>query len=428
MDLMEQTHTTRHRRGRRQPLLFVIVVLALAMLACTSALSTLGLSNDGDGEAVIVDGVANDENVAGDDETAVDDTQVAVVTPTPLPDDLISQADAEEQLLINLYQRASPAVVSIDVSREGPSEGDLIDVGEGSGFVIDPSGLIITNDHVIEDANAVRVTFIDGRVYEAEVRGSDPFADIAVLEIDPGDDELVSLNFADSEALLVGQRVIAIGNPLGLSGTMTVGFISALGRALPSQVTTSAGGFFSNPLIIQTDAAINPGNSGGPLLNSSGEVIGVNYAIRTETGFFTGISFAVPANTAKRISDQIIATGEVRYPYMGISSNAEVTLAELSLEFDLPVAEGVLISEVVPGAAADRAGLLGGDDEVIFRGSPLLLGGDIITAINGVRIRNFDELIGYLVTNTSAGEVVTVSIVRDGEAIDIEMELDERPE
>jgi 2-alkenal reductase len=186
-------------------------------------------------------------------------------------------------------------------------------------------------------------------------------------------------------------------------------------------------GVFSNPLIIQTDAAINPGNSGGPLLDSHGRVIGVNYAIRTETGTNTGIGFAVPVNTVKVVAPQLIASGQVAYPYLGISSQTAFSMYELAVEYDLPVYEGVLVGVVTEGGPADRAGIRGGSGEENYRGVRLQLGGDIITAIDGVPLHNFDELLGYLVNNTTVGQTVTLTIVRDGQTMDVPVMLGERP-
>jgi 2-alkenal reductase len=207
---------------------------------------------------------------------------------------------------------------------------------------------------------------------------------------------------------------------------MTVGIVSAVGRTL-SNTTTLTGRSFSNPLIIQTDAAINPGNSGGPLLDSRGRVVGVNTAIRSVTGTNSGVGFAVPVNTVSRIVPQLIENGTVDYPYLGVSYNGQVTLSDLAVEFDLPVSEGVLVSEVVPGEAADEAGLRGGDETETFRGVEITLGGDIIVAVDGFPIRNQDELIGYLVSNTDVGQTVDVTIWRDGEMLDLPITLGSRP-
>ncbi len=354
-------------------------------------------------------------------------TVTPIQIPTPLPDDVVAQIDNTEQLLINIYERVNPSVVNINVSAQA-SSGDLTDFGSGSGFVYDTKGHIVTNYHVIADADEVRVTFSNGIVMIAQVIGSDSFADLAVLKVDPpADFQLVPIELGDSDTLKVGQSVIAIGNPFGLSGSMTVGIVSGVGRVLPSVAATGDGARFSNPLIIQTDASINPGNSGGPLLDSHGRMIGVNAAIRSQSGVNTGVGFAIPVNTVKRVVPQLIEKGFVEYPYLGISSLSNLNLADLATEFDLPVTSGVLISEVTPGTAAERAGLRGGTQTVNFRGREVRLGGDIIIAINGAPIHNFEELLGYLVSNTSVGETITLTIVRGDQTLDVPVTLDPRP-
>jgi S1-C subfamily serine protease len=348
----------------------------------------------------------------------------AFPTPTPLPESLIEEADAEELLLINVYQRVNPSVVNVEVSGEMP--GGLTDFGSGSGFVIDLEGHIVTNRHVIVDADEVRVTFTDGAAYQAEVLGADPYSDIAVLRVDRPAEELTPVELGNSDELLVGQRVIAIGNPFGLAGSMTVGIISALGRTLPGDLLET-GGAFNNPQIIQTDAAINPGNSGGPLLDSHGRVIGVNTAIRSQTGANTGVGFAVPVNTIKRVVPELIETGRVSYSYLGISSEPYFTMAELADALDLPVEHGVLIGEVVTDSAADKAGLHGGTQQIEIRGLSVTVGGDIITHINGQPVPDFDFLLAYLVNNTRPGDQIVLTIVRGDGVLEVPVTLDERP-
>jgi S1-C subfamily serine protease len=348
----------------------------------------------------------------------------ALPTPTPLPESLIEEADAEELLLINVYQRVNPSVVNVEVSGEMP--GGLTDFGSGSGFVIDLEGHIVTNRHVIVDADEVRVTFADGTVYQAEVLGADPYSDVAVLWVDRPAEGLAPVELGNSDELLVGQRVIAIGNPFGLAGSMTVGIISALGRTLPGDLLET-GGSFNNPQIIQTDAAINPGNSGGPLLDSHGRVIGINAAIRSQTGANTGVGFAVPVNTIKRVVPELIETGQVSYSYLGISSEPYFTMAELADALDLPVEHGVLIGEVVTGSAADKAGLRGGTQQIEIRGLSVTVGGDIITHINGQMVPDFDFLLAYLVNNTRPGDQIVLTIVRGDGVLEVPVMLDERP-
>jgi len=349
---------------------------------------------------------------------------VPPATPTPLPERVIAEVDAEDALLINLYQQTNPAVVYIEVLMK--HEGTLMPLGTGSGFVIDTEGRIVTNDHVIEEADAVQVTFSDGSVAEAQVLGQDPYSDLAVIKVDVSPEYLVPLEMGDSSTLQVGQRVIAIGNPFGLEGTMTVGIISALGRTLPTQVARNVGSF-SNPEIIQTDAAINPGNSGGPLLDTRGRVVGVNWAIRSTTGTNAGIGFAVPVNAVKRVVPSLIEEGTYHYPYLGIVSKSRPTVAELAGPLELSVMRGVLILEVQPGTAAARAGLRGGDREVEVMGVTIMAGGDIIVAIDGYELHDFDDLVAYLVRETEVGQEVVLTVIRDGEELEIPVTLGERP-
>ena len=346
-----------------------------------------------------------------------------IATPTHLPEEVIVEVDAADALLINLYQRANPAVVYIEVLVE--QEETRIPLGSGSGFVIDTEGHIITNNHVVEEADAVQVTFSDGSMVNARILGRDPYSDLVVIKVDVVPERLVPLELGDSSTLHVGQRVIAIGNPFGLEGTMTVGIISALGRTLPAQMIESAG--FRNPEIIQTDAAINPGNSGGPLLDTHGRVIGVNTAIRSATGVNSGIGFAVPVNTVKHITPHLIEKGIYHYPYLGITSDNRFTLAELAGPLGLQVTQGALIAEVQPGTAAARAGLQGGDREVEIMGVTARTGGDIIIAIDGYELHNFDDLIAYLVRETEVGQRVVLTVIRDGDVLEIPVTLGERP-
>ncbi len=339
-------------------------------------------------------------------------------TPPPIPSGL----DEEEQRLIAIYQKVLPSVVNIDV--EGV-EASLF--GSGSGFVYDTQGHIVTNNHVVEDAEEIWVTFYDGTVAKARVVGRDVFSDLAVIRVDVPAELLRPAELGDSDTLRVGQKVVAIGNPFGLRGTMTLGVISALGRALETPTR------FQIPDVIQTDAAINPGNSGGPLVDLQGRVIGVNSAIRTDRSATSipaniGIGFAIPVNTVKRVIPQLIQAGRVRYPYLGITSTGAISLAELRARgYDVPATRGVLIQEVVPNGPAARAGLRGGTREVQVRGASILLGGDIITAIDGHPVSSFDELVSYLVNHTEAGQTVTLTILRDGQEQQVQVTLGERP-
>lgn len=387
-----------------------LILLALAALACTLSFPTLTQPSLGSGT----------ENTS----RWTPQPQVVVATPTPLPDSLIAEATAEDLLLMNLYARVNPGVVNIDVAAGVGESASAF--GSGSGFLIDTDGHIVTNNHVVENADTIWVTFSDGSLREARVLGTDRFSDLAVLLVDDLPPSAVPLELGDSDMLQVGQRVIAIGNPFGLQGTMTVGVISALGRTLPTY-TTASGGAFSTPEVIQTDAAINPGNSGGPLLDSRGRVIGVNTAIQTTTGANAGVGFAVPVSLVKRIVPHLIAEGTYHYPYLGITADNRFTVAQLASELNLPVTHGVLVSSVEAGGPADRAGIRGGNRQVRVLGTTVTAGGDIIVAINGDPVQDFNDLIAYLIRETEVGQQVVVTVIRDGQRMDMTVRLGERP-
>jgi S1-C subfamily serine protease len=346
-------------------------------------------------------------------------------TPTAIPPAARAKFDEEEQVLINLYERVSMAVVAISVQRTGRIFGGS---GSGSGFVIDKQGHIVTNNHVIEGASRITVLFADGTRARARVIGTDSYSDLALLKVDRPADRLVTLELGDSDEVKVGQRVVAIGNPFGLAGTMTLGIVSARGRVLPES-SAQGGGTFSNPDIIQTDAAINPGNSGGPLLDTRGRVIGVNTAIRTEAQnsfgqpVNSGVGFAVPSNTVKRVVEALLTEGRVRYPYLGIQG--AFSLAELSEEFDVPVERGVVVAGVVEGGPAARAGLRG--STVSNRTGAITRLGDVIVAFDGKPVRRYEELIAMLVKNYKPGDRVTLTVWRDGRLVDLRVTLGERP-
>jgi S1-C subfamily serine protease len=350
------------------------------------------------------------------------------VLPTPLPASAGAQLSSEDALLENLYLRVNPAVVNITVSAGTGSQ--LTESGSGSGFVIDKNGHIATNNHVVADATELEVTFSDGRVAMAKVVGADPYSDLAVIKVDVPDSWLTPVELGDSDTVKVGQRVVAIGNPFGLQGSMTLGIVSALGRTLPAeQQSAQEPGQFQNPQIIQTDAAINPGNSGGPLLDVRGRVVGVNAAIRTDSGTRanSGVGFAIPVNTVKRVVPQLVEKGSVSYPYLGVTADNRFSIAELAMELKLPVDHGVLISTVTPNGPAEQAGLRGGDQTARVRGAQVTVGGDIITAIEGTQVSDFDVMIAYLINHTKVGQTVAVTIIRDGKEQAVQVKLGERP-
>jgi len=321
--------------------------------------------------------------------------------------------------LASLYQQVLPGVVAI---RAG--------TGLGSGFVFDADGHIVTNQHVVDGTSTVEIAFASGYKTIGAVIGFDSDADIAVIKVNAPGEEIHPLPIGDSSALLVGQPVVAIGNPFGLSGTMTLGIISGLGRTQPAHAAPD-GGFFSTADIIQTDAAINPGNSGGPLFNLNGEVVGVNQSIRTDnvnevTGnaVNSGVGFSISINLVKRIVPVLIRDGKYEYPYLGISSDSDMTLAEVEA-LGLSQFTGAYVASVVPGGPADQAGIRSGDTATSIDG--LLAGGDLITAFDGKPINTFDELLSYLITNKSPGDTVVLTVLREGQLVDVTVTLGERP-
>jgi len=298
--------------------------------------------------------------------------------------------------------------------------------GTGSGFVYDREGRIVTNYHVIENAEELLVTLADGEVYEAEVVGTDPNSDLAVIQIDAGAKLPEPLSLGDSEALRVGQFVLAVGNPFGLEQTLTTGVISALGRVIESPEES---GFIGEA--IQTDAAINPGNSGGPLLDLDGNVIGINSQIISTSGSSAGIGFAVSASTMRRVLPELLSRGYYPHPWLGVqTASLSASLVDLLRQAGTNVAvdTGVLVLETVAGGPADEAGIRGGDRVVRISRYSVPIGGDILTAIDGERIANSEELTVYLEARTAVGDTVQVTILRDGEELVVPLTLAERPE
>jgi S1-C subfamily serine protease len=296
------------------------------------------------------------------------------------------------------------------------------DVALGSGFVYDQDGHIITNTHVISDPNNVEVTFVDGDSYPAKVIGQDPYSDIAVLQItdDGFQKQIPPLRAANSSALQVGEQVIAIGNPFGLSGTLTSGVISQMGRVLPNDIT---GYSISN--IIQTDAAINPGNSGGPLLNSKGEMVGINTAIFSNTGLYSGVGFAIPSNMVQKVVSSLLKNGSYEHPYMGISG---ITLSpEISNASHLNDTKGILVVDITADSPADKAGIRGGDVLTSVDGQDIRLGGDVIAAVDNQSVRAMEDLLSYLEDQKTVGENIELTIIRDGKTEHIDLMLSARP-
>ena len=319
--------------------------------------------------------------------------------------------------LIQIFERAETGVVRVNIQR---SEDVATTNGVGSGFVFDKNGHIITNAHVVENSDKVVVTFLDGRSYNAEMIGIDPSTDISVIRVDADSSLLKPLLIGDSSNLKVGMQVAAIGNPFGLSGSMTSGIVSALGRLLPQESG------FSIPDVIQTDAAINPGNSGGPLLNSRGEVVGINTAIQSATGEFTGVGFAIPSNTVAKIVPKLISDGIYHHPWVGIAGR-DIN-PDLAKVLHLTDARGFLIVNVVEGSPADKAGLKGSSETKEIDGIEYLIGGDVVLSVDGNVVRKIDDILIHLQRYKSVGDEMVLEILRDGRVTNIVVKLDERPD
>jgi S1-C subfamily serine protease len=340
-------------------------------------------------------------------------------TPPALP--TASDPAEAESTLEALYQQVLPGVVSI---RTGTSE--------GSGFVFDGDGHVVTNQHVVEGNSQVEISFASGFKAYGTVIGSDADADVAVIKVDAPADQIHPLAIGDSGALKVGEQVVAIGNPFGLSGTMTLGIVSGLGRIQMAHADPDGGGVFNTADIIQTDAAINPGNSGGPLFNLQGEVVGINQSIRTETfndvtgnAINSGVGFSISINLVKRIVPYLIRDGKYTYPYLGISSDSDLSLAEIEA-LGLNTYTGAYVTSVTPDGPADQAGIRGGSQPTSISQN-LLAGGDVITAIDGQPVGTFNDLLAFLTTNKAPGDTVVLTILRDGQTMDVTVTLGARP-
>jgi 2-alkenal reductase len=346
------------------------------------------------------------------------------ITVPELPSSQAIDPVESQAQLVALYERVMPGVVSIQVV-SGANIGS-----QGSGFVINEQGHIVTNYHVVEGAKQVEVDFTTGYKSYGTVIGTDLDSDLAVIKVNASDEEINPIPLGDSDSIQVGQTVVAIGNPFGLSGTMTTGIISALGRTLESEHDAPSGGTFTAGDIIQTDAAINPGNSGGPLFNLQGEVIGVNRAIRT-TNFTeggqpvnSGIGFAISINIVKRVVPVLIEKGKYDYPYIGISSVDELSLPQVEA-LGLKRFTGAYVTSIAAGGPAEQAGLRAGEETTSIPN--LMAGGDLIIAMDGRPIQNFDDLIKYLINNKSPGDVVVITALRGEEEVDISVTLGKRP-
>ena len=318
--------------------------------------------------------------------------------------------------LMEIFEKTEASVVQVNVRS---ADGRIMPGSMGSGFVYSDDGYIITNNHVIDNAKKVTVTFLDGESYIAQIIGTDSDLDLAVLKVQTGSTYLQPIPIGDSSQLKVGQEIAAIGNPFGLSGSMTSGIISQMGRLLPQDSG------YSIPDVIQTDAAINPGNSGGPLLNMKGEVVGINTAIQSATGEFTGVGFAVPSNTVKKVIPVLIEDGIFYHPWMGISgSDVDPELAKVR---ELNSSKGFLIATVIEGSPAEDAGLQGITITKEIDGREYPMDGDIILKIDDVVVRKISDILVYLQREKSIGDEMIMTVNRDGMLIEKVLVLGERP-
>jgi len=375
-------------------------LMVLALLACSPF-------------ALTPESVARDEEITDNDLTERIEAEVARQMAEQPEDEAVGQIQGTidtdlEAILTGLYARANPAVVFI-----------VVGSGSGSGFVYDNEGYIVTNNHVVANGTDYEVVFANGTRQRATLVGTDVDSDLAVLQVDSLPDAAEPLPLAESDAIQVGQFVVAIGNPFGEQGSMSLGIVSGLGRSLPSQRGMFTGSTYSLPQVIQTDAPINPGNSGGPLLNLNGEVVGVNAAIASLTGTGSGVGFSIPVAAVRRIVPNLIEEGSYTYPYMGLAFDGEITLDDAEI-YGLSQTQGAYVLEVMADGPADEAGIVAADPT---SGQ----GGDLIIALDDRMINSFDDLNTYLSFHTSVGQTIDVRLLRDGEEITLPLTLGARP-
>jgi S1-C subfamily serine protease len=422
------------KRNLRHILLAVLVVLSLTLPSCSfttwpsklagevkealtqAAPETTTAEKEIVVEKPVIKTVVVEKEVPVEVTRIVEVQKEVLVTPVPVPPTAGSQLDVETQILTEVYRRVNPSVVNVtNLARlELFAEDEVIPQGEGSGFMWDDQGHIVTNAHVVEGADEVQITLYDGLTLPAQVVGVDLDSDLAVVKINPRGLELRAVELGDIDEVVVGQRAIAIGNPFGYEGTLTQGIVSAIGRTIPSLTA------FNIPEAIQTDAAINPGNSGGPLLDSQGRLIGVNAQIESTVQANAGVGFAVPVNIVQRVVPALIADGRYDHAWLGISGHDYSPAWADALGFSEEM-RGAYVMYVEPGGPSDEAGLRAGTRQTdvllgLDFGQPVYLeaGGDLIVAIDDQPVKSFDDLLVYLERYTSPGDLVELTILRDG--------------
>jgi S1-C subfamily serine protease len=437
----------------------LIIVSALTLAACATPVNVVTeeinnlLSDSPSANALakeLQQAIEGNQNIAEEaPQTQNSDTAVNETISLGTTSEVLA---AYQGALEEIYQRVNPQVVNISVLVEQPagmsgipgfgfpgipgapedntppdSQEPFYGHGAGSGFVWDKEGHIVTNNHVVKDAVKIEVTFADGTTVPAELVGADPDSDLAVLKVDVAQEKLHPVQLADPDSVKVGQLAIAIGNPFGLEGTMTVGIVSAMGRSIPATEGFTNGPVYSIPEIIQTDAPINPGNSGGVLVDGEGKVIGVTAAIESPVRANAGIGFAIPVSIVEKVVPVLIEEGDYPNPYLGISGLSLTPALSEAMDLDANQ-RGALVIDVVPGSPADKAGLIGSFKQTKIDGQAVKVGGDVIVAIDDVDVRDMDDLIAYLTTKTVVGQKVTLKVIRDGKVMEVKVKLGARPE
>jgi S1-C subfamily serine protease len=402
-------------------MVILVTGIALFLTACSTS------------DTVVIEDI---ETIITSKNTQLQKVEDNSISPTS---EIVIKPDNEEKLLNNVFTSVAPSVVHIRVAKQMESISnpslpedfgfDIPDTpdqflqrGEGSGFVYDKQGHIVTNYHVVQDAEILEVSFMDGLIVRAKRIGGDPDSDIAIIKVDVDQSILFPVTFGNSDKSFVGQRAITIGNPFGQTWSLTSGVVSAVGRTLQS-----GNSLFSIPEMIQTDAAINPGNSGGPLLDSAGNVLGVNTMILSQSRSSSGVGFAVPVNIVKMVVPQLIETGKYIYPWLGVTlSNISLDIIE-AMQLDIKQ-RGALVISVIEDSPAANAGIRSSQN--VLEGSSQYngIGGDIVVSIEGAEVKNTDDLIRYLVKNTQPKDRVTLRVLRENIVIPIEVILEPRPE
>jgi len=344
-----------------------------------------------------------------------------------------------ETELIDLYKQVNPSVVSIQVRIPNSASSDLVpqdtphagvtpppfSAGDATGFIYNTDGYIVTNSHVVQDADRVEVTFADDTTLTAKVIGMDRDSDLAVIKVETDKSRLIPATLADSDKVQVGQRVGALGNPFGYNNSLSQGIISGLNRRLDSQAVSNEIPY-QIPGMIQTDAAINPGNSGGPLFDMNGAVVGINTLIESRVRQSSGVGFAVPSNLIKKFASLLIKDGKIDHSFLGIQGG-DLNADEATLIGIDPNQRGVLVTKVTKGSPADKGGIKPSNAQKMLDGIPLDVGGDIIVAVDKMPIHHFEDLLSYLFSKTDIGQTITVTVLRDGKQVDLQVTLEARP-